>query len=141
MLTTVVLTACGIGGSGPSDGFAAGDDFSYMAEVTDAEAGATRFGLISGSVGSNGGITGELRIVDVEDGLAGNETTEFTGTTNEDGTAVLEGIGPDGGDVTATLEEGKGVLVTDQEVGVGATTWNRASLPAFNNAVQDAVRG
>ncbi|MBE1874719.1 hypothetical protein [Myceligenerans pegani] len=141
VLAAVVLTGCGIGGAGSGDGFAAGDEFSYMAEVTEAEDGATRFGLIAGTVASNGTITGERRLVDVRDGAMQNDTTEFTGEAHEDGTATFHGIGPDGGDVTAALEDSKSIMTTDQEPGIAATSWNRASLPAFNNAIQDAVRG
>ncbi|GAB3160758.1 hypothetical protein GCM10027059_09410 [Myceligenerans halotolerans] len=140
VLAAVVLAGCGIGGTGSGDGFATGDDFSYMAEVTDSDGGATRFGLIEGIISSDGQITGERRIVDVEDSMISTDTTEFTGELDEDGTATFRGIGPDGGDVTATLEDSKSMMVTDQEPGFAATSWHRASLPAFNNAIQDAAR-
>lgn len=139
-LAAVVLAGCGMGAASSGDGFATGDDFSYMAEVTGSDGGATRFGLIAGTISSDGQITGERRIVNVQDGMMNTDTTEFTGELDENGTATFRGIGPDGGDVTATLEESKSIMVTDQEPGFAATSWHRASQPAFNNAIQDAVR-
>ncbi|MBO0608530.1 hypothetical protein [Myceligenerans salitolerans] len=141
VLVAAVLTGCGLGGAGSSGGFAAGEEFSYMVEITDADGGVSRFALIAGTVSSAGDIAGERRLVIVENGMTSTDTTEFTGEANEDGTATFHGLGPDGADVTATLEDSKSVMVTDLEPGVAATSWNRASLPAFNNAVQDAVRG
>jgi hypothetical protein len=139
-LVVVVLTACG-GPTGSGDGFVAGGDFSYMARVADAETGGMRFGLITGTIASDGQIAGERRLVDVQGTRTHSETTEFTGRAHEDGTATFQGIGPDGGDVTATLENSRSVMTTDQEPGIAATSWQRASLPAFNNAIQDATRG
>ncbi|WP_123815577.1 hypothetical protein [Myceligenerans xiligouense] len=140
LLVAALLAGCGVGGEGASDGFAAGDEFSYMVEITGADGDATRFGLLAGTISSNGQVVGERRLVTVQGTRTTNDTTEFTGEANEDGTATFRGIGPDGGDVTATLEDSKSVMVTDQEPGIPATSWHRASLPAFNNAVQDAVR-
>lgn len=139
-MLTVAMAGCGFGGTPSGDGFVTGEAFSYMAETTDTETGTQRFGLISGTVGSGGQITGELQVVEVRDGSADSDTVEFTGTANDDGTAVFQGIGPDDTDVHATLEDAKGVMVTDTEPGFPATSWDRASLPAFNNTVQDAVR-
>ncbi|GAB4084219.1 hypothetical protein GCM10028784_08490 [Myceligenerans cantabricum] len=144
VLTTVLavlVAGCGLGSDGPSDGFAAGDDFTYMAEVV-TEGGARDFGFISGTITSDGQVDGEFQLAQIEDGQMSKSTTAFTGQVNDDGTASFRGIGPEGAgvDLTATLEDGQAVMTTDLEPGIAATTWNRASLPAFNNAIQDAVR-
>ncbi|WP_344099199.1 hypothetical protein [Myceligenerans crystallogenes] len=135
----VALAGCDMGARVVSNGFAPGDDFSYMAQAK--RGGGTTFGLISGAVSSDGSIAGELQVVRVEGGAVSKETAELAGTANEDGTAVFRGIGPDGADVTATLEEERAVMITDKEPGVPATEWQRASLPAFNGAVQNASQG
>ncbi|MBL0884786.1 hypothetical protein [Myceligenerans indicum] len=141
LFAALALAGCGIGESGSREGFTAGADFSYMAEVADASDGTTHFGLIHGTVSSDGQVTGERRIVNVHDGSANDDTTEFTGQANEDGTATFHELGPDGGDVTATLEESESIMTTDVEPGVAATTWHRASLQAFNTAIRGGIQG
>lgn len=133
---TVGAAGCDTGPQVSPTGFVAGDDFSYMAQAK--RGGVTTLGLIAGAVSSDGSIAGELQVVRVDGGAVSKESKKLTGVANEDGTAVFQGVGPDGADVTATLEEQRAVMVTDREPGVPATEWRRASLPAFNAAVQTA---
>lgn len=138
MLLAVILAGCGLGPQEPTRGFPLGDDFSYMAEGPE---GSDELALLAGDVAADGGVTGELQIVEIGNGAVKRDTTEFTGEVGEDGTAVFQGIGSDGSDVTATLEDGKAVLTLDKEVGIEASQWRRASIPAFNSAVQNKSRG
>lgn len=129
-----------MGTLGSSDGFVAGDSFSYMAQTTDN--GVDRLALIDGSIGSDSVITGEIQQVEVSAGAVQQQAEKFTGTLKDDGTAIFRGIAPDGSDVSASLEEKKGTMILDKEpAALAATEWARASVPAFNSAVQDASRG